>query len=166
MSYESPRCEYCGDSGLISVVHKDSDGKTNPILQEYADRHGEVKYYRWPARMAVHCTECPKGNWMRQTVHEEERERIPTLQHVFEQRRNGRPFPYVLEQSVPEYFNTREEGLRYLANIKNVAKTFPAVPKAPPKTTAVEVANALYERTKRIEQEQAEKVEEPAGGPA
>lgn len=156
MGNDEPRCEWCNDQGLIPIVHKDYTGDT-PVIQEYTDRRtGEVKYYRWPGTMTAHCTMCGLGNWMRVQLDEKTRERIPTLDEVVAQKRNGRPFPYVLEASIPAYFASYAEGLAGLRDIKQVTGTFPDLPKAPKPQTAIDIANALRERAKR------EKQEEPA----
>ena len=141
-------CQWCEGTGLATLYRKGYEGSTTMIVEEVNRITGEVKSRRVPGRVTVHCRECQFGEDRWQQFGEDDRRKLWTTRHLMSGRMNYLLEHYQTEDpTYTETFTSLEEGIEYMLSLGNVAKTFPAIPKAPRKITAIDVANQLRERT-------------------
>lgn len=75
-------CDYCGDTGLVSVYHRLFSGSRIAAVSG-SDSNGECFDRMVPAAVAAHCV-CPIGRTIRSRTDQELVRRIPDLQDTLD----------------------------------------------------------------------------------
>ena len=142
---QTERCEWCEGTKFVTLWHKDYDG-SQWVTIEYVDRRtGEVTEKRVPGRVTIFCVECDLGRWQWSKLGEEDRMRLWNTELW-----QGSPCGYMTTDPTYEpMFKTKEEAIEWFLSRGSPITPLPDDVKTPKKTTAVDVASALYERSRR-----------------
>lgn len=148
----SEPCDLCGNTGLVIFWHREFKG-VYPLIVERVDKMGEVHKERVKETISAFCS-CRLGLWMLDRQEKRDGRRPLTVADVLANR-----VPYVLPPE-PEEFKSYADAMAWMRRFrerpgKAITDTFPKVPAASRKLTAIDIANQLRERAEREDKEPA-----------